>query len=78
MTFSLLKSPVYVAGHNGLIGSALMRRLEKENVKNLAYLDREDLDLTNTDQVEQFFQTVRPQTVFLAAGRVGGILENWG
>ena len=67
---------IFVAGHLGLIGSAVVRRLESEGYSNLLLRDRSELDLTNTVAVEAFFNEFHPEHVVLAAGRVGGIVEN--
>jgi len=67
---------VYVAGHTGLIGSALTRRLQQDGYTHLILARRAELDLTQAADVDGFFQRHRPQIVFLAAGRVGGIVEN--
>jgi GDP-L-fucose synthase len=67
---------VYVAGHRGLVGSALVRRLEAEGFKPLMTRSRAELDLTRADDVHRFFQAERPQYVFLAAAKVGGIMAN--
>lgn len=67
---------IYVAGHRGLVGSALVRRLQAGGFQNLLLRTREELDLTNPFQVEQFFMEERPEYVFLAAAKVGGILAN--
>jgi GDP-L-fucose synthase len=67
---------VYVAGHRGLVGSAIVRRLEAEGQRNLILRARSDLDLTRQEAVEAFFAKERPDFVFLAAARVGGILAN--
>jgi GDP-L-fucose synthase len=67
---------VFVAGHRGMVGSALVRRLECENNLELLTRDRASLDLTRQSQVEQFFQNAAIDWVFLAAARVGGILAN--
>lgn len=67
---------VYVAGHNGLVGSALVRKLEKDGYRNLLLLDRNQLDLTRQADVVDFFQKSRPDYVLLAAAKVGGILAN--
>jgi GDP-L-fucose synthase len=69
-------SKIYVAGHRGLVGSALVRRLLTLGFKNLVLRTRAELDLTNHDAVKQFFAQERPQYVFLAAAKVGGILAN--
>lgn len=67
---------VFVAGHRGLVGSALVRRLRSAGFTSLLLRDRAALDLTDQRQVEAFFAEHRPQAVFLAAARVGGILAN--
>lgn len=67
---------IYVAGHNGLVGSAIVRRLKDLNFNNLILKDRSQLDLTIQDDVENFFQSEKPDYVFLAAAKVGGILYN--
>src|ERR1700722_19939975 len=69
-------SPIYVAGHNGLVGSALVRRLRAEGAKHLLLRTRAELDLRRQAEVEQFFAEQRPQYVFLAAAKVGGIEAN--
>ena len=71
-----LTSKIYVAGHKGLVGSALMRRLQAGGYRNLVTRDHSELDLTNQPAVRDFFQKERPEYVFLAAARVGGILAN--
>ena len=67
---------VYVAGHRGLVGSALVRRLAMETEIELLLSTRSELDLTSQDQVEHFFSKERPTHVFLSAAKVGGILAN--
>lgn len=67
---------VYVAGHRGLVGSALVRRLESEGFTNLVLRSREELDLTEQQAVRDFFEAEAPAYVFLAAAKVGGILAN--
>jgi GDP-L-fucose synthase len=69
-------SRIYVAGHNGLIGSAVMRALERGSFPNVISASHLDLDLTDALAVESFFCNTRPEYVVLAAGRVGGIVEN--
>lgn len=69
-------STIFVAGHRGLVGSAITRRLRSAGFPNLVLRDRKELDLTRQADVEAFFAAVRPKYVFLAAGRVGGILAN--
>ncbi len=67
---------VYVAGHRGLVGGALVRRLESEGFTNLVLRSREELDLTEQQAVRDFFEAEAPAYVFLAAAKVGGILAN--
>jgi GDP-L-fucose synthase len=67
---------IYVAGHLGLVGSAIMRTLIKNGYTNLIYRSIEDLDLRSQEQVLQFFAEEQPQYVFLAAAKVGGIHAN--
>ena len=67
---------IFVAGHKGLAGSAICRRLHAEGYTNLVLRSRSELNLRNRDQVEEFFQHERPEYVFLAAAKVGGILAN--
>ncbi len=70
------ESKIYVAGHRGLVGSAIVRRLEQEGYGNLLMRTREELDLKDSRAVDEFFAEQRPEYVFLAAARVGGILAN--
>ena len=67
---------VYVAGHRGLAGSAILRRLAADGYRNLITRTHEELDLTDASAVKAFFAAERPQHVFLAAAKVGGILAN--
>lgn len=67
---------VYVAGHRGLVGSAIVRRLKRENNCALIVRTRAELDLTNQDAVNRFFFREKPDHVYLAAAKVGGILAN--
>jgi GDP-L-fucose synthase len=67
---------IFVAGHRGLVGSAIVRRLEQEGYHKVLVRSRADLDLTNQAAVRAFFDRERPEYVFLAAARVGGILAN--
>jgi GDP-L-fucose synthase len=69
-------SGIYVAGHRGLVGSAICRRLQLAGYSNLITRDRSHLDLTKQPEVEAFFATERPEYVFVAAAKVGGILVN--
>ena len=69
-------SKVFVAGHRGLVGSAIVRRLEALGFRNLVLRTRDELDLTDAARVLEFFERERPSHVFLAAARVGGIMAN--
>lgn len=67
---------IFVAGHNGLVGSAILRRLQKEGFNNIITKTHTELDLTNQAETLAFFEKERPEYVFLAAAKVGGILAN--
>ena len=69
-------SKVFVAGHRGLVGSALVRRLDSEGFQNVITRPRAKLDLTDARAVEEFFATTQPEYVFVAAAKVGGIWAN--
>jgi GDP-L-fucose synthase len=73
--YDLAGKRVFVAGHRGMVGSAIVRRLARENC-TIVTADRVALDLKRQDQVERFFDRERPEAVFMAAARVGGILAN--
>lgn len=72
----LKNSKIYIAGHKGLVGSAIIRCLKKEGYKNLITKDHRELDLINQADVEAFFKKYKPEYVFLSAAKVGGILAN--
>lgn len=69
-------SKIYIAGHRGMVGSALVRKLEKEGYTNIIFRTSKELDLRNQMDVESFFKTEQPEYVFLAAAKVGGIHAN--
>ena len=69
-------SKIFVAGHNGLVGSAIVRHLEAEGFTNIITADRRQCDLTNLNDVKKLFQFEKPEYVFLAAAKVGGIGGN--
>lgn len=69
-------SKIYVAGHRGLVGSAIVRNLEERGYTNIIYRTHKELDLTRQVEVEKFFEEERPEYVFLAAAKVGGIHAN--
>ncbi len=67
---------IYVAGHRGMVGSAIVRKLNKEGFSNLVLRTSSELDLRNQSDVNEFFETDRPEYVFLSAAKVGGIQAN--
>ena len=67
---------IYVAGHRGMVGSAIVRELQRQGYTNIITRTHAQLDLTRQDQVEDFFRTQHPQYVFMPAGKVGGIVAN--
>lgn len=67
---------IYIAGHRGMVGSAIMRELRRTGYTNLVYRTHAELDLTNQTAVRQFFETEKPDQVYLAAAKVGGIHAN--
>ena len=69
-------SKIYIAGHRGLVGSAIVKNLEAKGYSNLLYRTHSELDLTNQEVVEAFFESEKPEYVFLAAAKVGGIVAN--
>lgn len=70
------KSKIYIAGHRGMAGSAIKRKLESRGYSNMVFRTRSELDLTSQQAINDFFQKERPEYVFLAAAKVGGILAN--
>jgi GDP-L-fucose synthase len=70
------RARIFVAGHRGLVGSAIVRRLRSDGYENLLLAGREELDLRFQPSVDEFFSRQRPEYVFLAAAKVGGILAN--
>ena len=69
-------SKIYIAGHNGMVGSAIIRKLQSEGFSNLLTPRRDEVDCVNSSQVLKFFEKNKPEYVFLAAAKVGGILAN--
>src|SRR5579863_4072463 len=67
---------IYIAGHRGMVGSAIKRKLESEGFGNLVYRSSDELDLRNQQDVHEFFEKEKPVYVFLAAAKVGGIMAN--
>ena len=70
------KAKIYVAGHRGLVGSAIVRALNKEGYQNLILRTHQELDLANEKATHDFFKSEKPEYIFLAAAKVGGILAN--
>jgi len=70
------QSKIYVAGHSGLVGSAIIENLKAKGYSNLVYRTHSELDLTNQEDVKKFFQIEKPECVILAAAKVGGIVSN--
>ncbi len=67
---------IYVAGHRGMVGSAIVRELQRQGYNNLIFRTHKELDLTRQEPVEEFFKTEKPEYVFMPAGKVGGIIAN--
>ena len=67
---------IYIAGHNGLVGSAIVRKLKSKGYNNLLFKSFDELDLINQEKTLKFFEQEKPEYVFLAAAKVGGILAN--
>ena len=70
------QSKIYVAGHKGLVGSAIVNNLSEKGYNNLVFRTHAELDLKNQDEVRNFFETEQPEYVILAAAKVGGIVAN--
>ena len=71
-----VSSKIYVAGHRGLVGSAIVRNLSKQGYENIITATRSELDLLDAQAVADFFATEKPEYVFMAAAKVGGIMAN--
>ena len=69
-------SKIYVAGHNGLVGSSLVKLLKKKKYKRILNVSRKELNLCDKKKVEKFFKSKKPDYVIICAAKVGGILEN--
>ena len=69
-------SKIFVAGHNGLVGSAILRKLKREGYRNIITINRKRLDLTNQNKVFNFLKKKKPKFIFIAAAKVGGIYSN--
>src|SRR4051794_25784287 len=71
-----LDAPIYVAGHPGLVGSAVVKRLQERGFRNILTATRTQLDLRDQSEVSHWFKANRPEYVYLVAGTVGGIMAN--
>ena len=69
-------SKIYVAGHRGMVGSAIVRELQRQGYTNIITRTHKELDLTDQVAVQTFFEAEKPEYVFLAAAKVGGIVAN--
>ena len=69
-------SKIYVAGHRGMVGSAIVRELQRQGYNNILMCTHKELDLTRQKEVDDFFSEEKPEYVFLAAAKVGGIMAN--
>ena len=69
-------SKIFVAGHNGLVGSAILRKLKRKGYRNIITINRSRLDLTNQNKVFNFLKKKKPKFIFIAAAKVGGIYSN--
>lgn len=76
MTDKLKNKKIYIAGHSGMVGSAITNKLKESGYKNLILKNYPDLDLIRQNQVEEFFKSEKPEIVIVAAAKVGGILAN--
>ena len=72
----LKDSKIYVAGHRGLVGSAIVKNLESKGYTNIITRTHQELDILNQQAVAEFFQSEKPEYVILAAAKVGGIVAN--
>ena len=70
------QSKIYIAGHNGMVGSAILRNLDSKGYTNFVFTPYPEYDLTNQRTVEDFFRSEKPEYIFLAAAKVGGIMAN--
>ena len=70
------RSKIYIAGHKGLVGSAIFRQLKKKGYKKILTVSKSKLDLTNQSKVYNFLKKEKPKFIFIAAAKVGGIYSN--
>ena len=77
MKIALKKKKIFIAGHNGMVGSSILRYFKKLGSKNIIVRSRKKLDLTNWNKVNKFLKNTKPDIVINCAGKVGGILANF-
>ena len=70
------KSKIFIAGHKGMLGSAILRTFKKKGYKNLLIIDKKKLDLRNQKSVKKYLKTKKPDAIIIAAAKVGGIKAN--
>jgi nucleoside-diphosphate-sugar epimerase len=71
------QAKIYIAGHHGMVGSAITRKLKRDGYTNLIFRSSKELDLRNADAVHVFFDKEKPEYVFLAAAKVGVFIRSW-
>ena len=71
-----LNSKIYVAGHTGLVGSAILRKLKQKGYKNIITISQKNLNLKDQNKVFNYLKKIRPDFIFIAAAKVGGIYSN--
>ena len=76
MSTTIKNKKIYLAGHKGMVGSSILRELQKQNYNNIVLRDLNELDLRNQTDVNKFFEAEKPEVVIIAAAKVGGILAN--
>jgi len=76
MSSAIKNKKIYLAGHKGMVGSSILRELQKQNYNNIVLRDLNELDLRNQTDVNKFFEAEKPEVVIIAAAKVGGILAN--
>ena len=76
MSTTIKNKKIYLAGHKGMVGSSILRELQKQNYNNFVHRDLNELDLKNQTDVNKFFESEKPEVVIIAAAKVGGILAN--
>ena len=70
------KTRIYIAGHNGMVGSSILKALKRKGYENIFYADRKKIDLRNQAKTYEYLKKIKPEVVFIAAAKVGGIMSN--